>query len=111
MEQGPTEKVIIQQCVRQGLPLPDRIANAPELLLGLDFFYSAFMDLTTCRGTGYGTEGPISWLSILDWANEYGVEGEQREDLFYHIQKLDEVYLTFKAKKLKNAEKQKGAGK
>ena len=69
------------------------------------------MDLTTCRGTGYGTEGPISWLSIRDWANEYSVEGEQREDLFYHIQKLDEVYLTFKGKKLKNAEKQKGAGK
>lgn len=65
----------------------------------------AFMDLTTCRGTGYGTEGPISWLSIKSWADANEVEGEQLEDLFFHIQKLDEVYLNFKTKKLKDAAK------
>lgn len=108
MEQGPTEKFIIQQCVQQRLPLPEKIANAPELLLGLDFYYLAFMDLTSCRGTGYMTEGPISWLSIKQWADEHQVEGEQREDLFYHVQSLDAVYLDFKAKKLKKATEPKG---
>jgi hypothetical protein len=102
LEQGPTEKFIIQQCAQQRLPLPEKIANAPELLIGLEFFYMAFLDLTTCRGTGYDTEGPISWLAIKEWADSNEVEGEQREDLFYYINELDKAYLDFKAKKLKS---------
>jgi len=101
LEQGPTERFIIQQCFQQKLPLPDRIKNAPELLLGLEIFYMAFMDLTSCRGQGYGTEGPISWLSINEYCVIHGIIGEQRDDLIYHVQKMDEAYLKFKAKKLK----------
>lgn len=59
------------------------------------------MDLTTCRGTGYGTEGPISWLTINQYADIKGFEGQQREDLFYFVGMLDMVYLDFKTKKLK----------
>ena len=69
--------------------------------MGLELFYNSFMDLTSCRGQGYGTEGPISWFSISDYCDRHGIIGEQREDLIYHIQKMDEVYLNFKAKKLK----------
>lgn len=68
-------------------------------------YYVAFMDLTTCRGTGYGTEGPISWLTVNEYADIKEFEGEQREDLFYHIGKLDMVYLDFKTKKLKDSSK------
>jgi hypothetical protein len=54
---------------------------------------------------GYGTEGPIAWTSILQWANEHELQGEQREDLFYHIPMMDEVYLKFKARKLEGSMK------
>lgn len=101
MEQGPTEKLIIEQCARQRMPLPDRIANSPEVLFGLAVYYIAFMDLTTCRGTGYGTEGPISWLAINQYADAKEFEEEQREDLFYFMGKLDVVYLDYKTRKLK----------
>lgn len=101
MEQGPTEKFIIQQCFQQKLPLPERIQNAPELFQGLELFYLAFMDLTSCRGQGYGTEGPIGWLQISEYCFIHGIIGEQRDDLIYHIQRMDEAYLGFKAKKLK----------
>lgn len=101
LEQGPTEKVIIEQCVRQRLPLPDKIANAPEIAFALEVYYLAFMDLTSCRGSGYGTEGPISWLAIHQYADAKRFEDDQREDLFYFVQKLDMVYLNFKTKKLK----------
>lgn len=67
----------------------------------------AFLDLTTCRGQGYGTEGPISWLTIDEYAERNGIEGEQREDLFYHTQKLDASYLEFKGKKLESKTKSK----
>lgn len=83
------------------MPLPDKIANAPELFLGLELYYKAFLDLTTCRGQGYGTEGPIGWLVIKEYADAHGLSIEQRDDLFYHIQHMDAAYLNFKASKLK----------
>lgn len=107
MEQGLTEKKIIEQCVMHKMPLPDKIANAPELYFGLELYYKAFLDLTTCRGQGYGTEGPIGWLAIREYADAYDLSGEQREDLFYHIQHMDSAYLDFKAKRLKNKGKEK----
>lgn len=87
------------------MPLPDKIANAPELLFGLDVFYIAFMDLTSCRGGGYGTEGPISWLAINQYADAKRFDDEQREDLFYFVGKLDLVYLDYKTKKIKESSK------
>ncbi len=63
----------------------------------------AFMDLTTCRGQSYGSEGPIGWFQIKEYAFVHGFEGEQEEDLFYHIQHLDNAYLEYKTKKLKKA--------
>lgn len=107
MEQGPTEKAIIEQCYRQRLPLPARIANAPELLVGLEFYYVSFLNLTTCRGQGYGTEGPVDWLAIDEYADRNEIDGEQREDLHYHIQKMDAAYLEFKGKKLQSKTKVK----
>jgi hypothetical protein len=83
------------------MPLPDRIQNAPELFQGLELFYMAFMDLTSCRGQGYGTEGPIGWLQISEYCFIHAIIGEQRDDLIYHIQHMDESYLKFKANKLK----------
>ena len=59
------------------------------------------MDLTSCRGQGYGTEGPISWLSISQYCHENGILGEQREDLFFFVQNMDAVYLEHKGKQLK----------
>jgi hypothetical protein len=109
LEQGPTEKAIIEQCYRQRIPLPSRIANAPELLLGLEFYYAAFLNLTSCRTQGYGTEGPIGWLTTDEYADRNAIEGEQREDLHYHIQKLDAAYLEFKGKKLEAKTKPKSA--
>jgi hypothetical protein len=102
LELGPTtEKTILDQCLKEGLPLPARIANAPELLPGLELYYVGFLDLTTCRGQGYGTEGPISWSSINEYCIANEIEGEQREDFFYHIQQMDAEYLDFKTSKLK----------
>lgn len=77
-----------------------KIRNAPELLLGLELFYTAFMDLTSSRELGYG-EGPIRWKTILDYCEKHEIEGEQQEDVFYHVQHLDSAYLDWRAKKSK----------
>lgn len=87
LEQGPTEKAILLACARDRTPVPMRIQNAPELMIGLEIYYVAFLNLTTCR-----TDGVISWKIIDDYADRIGFSEEQREDLFYFIPYLDAVY-------------------
>lgn len=59
------------------------------------------MDLNSCRSVGYGVPGPIPWHSIQSYCSAYDIEGEQREDVFYHVQHLDKSYLDWSAKKYK----------
>lgn len=74
------------------MPLPDRIKNAPELTLGLELYYTGFLDLTSCRQLGMGL-GPIPMLSILEYCFFKGIEGELQEDFVWIIQRLDHKYL------------------
>lgn len=85
----------------QKLALPAKIANAPELFLGLELFYLAFLCLTTCRGSGGNGEGVISWLAIKEYCQWNEVTGEQQDEMFYHIQRMDSTYLNFKYEKIK----------
>jgi len=90
------------------LPLPERIANAPELYLGLELFYVGFLDLTTSRQlVGFGAEAPIDWFRINRYCKEQGIEREQREDFFYFVQHLDSAYLDHKSKKTAKTSKKK----
>lgn len=99
LEQGPHEKKIIEQAYRQRMPLPPKIANAPELQVGLEFYYSAFLELTSCRFLGFG-EGPISYLAMQNYCEVNDVVGEQRDDLVYHIQQMDAAYLKWRGTQL-----------
>lgn len=97
---GKSERLIVEQCVRTRQPYPDSIANAPELHPGLNLFYTAFLDLTSCRALGT-SQGPISWLSIHYYCEANEIDGEQREDVFFHVTRLDKVYLDWATKQLK----------
>lgn len=91
MEQGPVEQRILLDCFRSQLPIPERIKNAPELRIGLQLFMTAFMDLHSCRPAGFGLS-PIPWTAIHDYCERLDIIGEQREDLLYHVQALDDAY-------------------
>lgn len=73
-------------------PLPEAIANAPTLYLGLDFYFRAFLDLNTCRDMGMG-RGPLPWTALVQYAGEMGLTGEDKEDFLYLLQKVDNDYL------------------
>ena len=100
MEQGETEQAILRQCAQLKLPIPDAIANAPILTEGLELYFMAFLDLTTCRSYGM-SEGPIPWTAIKDWATYNRLSSIQTEDLFYMVQEMDNAYLNYRAKKQK----------
>ena len=98
MEQGPVEGRIIEQCMRERLPLPDRMQNAPSLLPGLHMYYQAFLDLTSCRMLGI-SEGPIPWTATQQYAVILELNDEMRDDLHYYIREMDNAYLKYKKSK------------
>jgi hypothetical protein len=111
LEQGPTEKAIIDACIAQRRPLPEAIANAPSLLQGLEQFYEAFMRLSTCRQLGYGAEGPIPWWCVALYARERDYDEEEQYELEHHVSEMDTVYLTHRAKAVKKAASKPPAAK
>ena len=98
LEQGAVEKKIIQQCMREGLPLPSKIKNAPELIFGLALFLQAFNNLTYSRTYGF-VPGPISWASIEDYCVKNKLDEEQTQDMHYFIRVMDNAYLDYLDKK------------
>lgn len=93
------EKTILEQCIRQGRPIPDKIQNAPELELGLSLYYTGFYDLDSSRQIGGMSPGSIPWTAIQMYCVANGIEGEQREDFFYHVMHLDKVCMKYSASK------------
>jgi len=93
---GPIEQNIVDQCLRFKTPIPERIANKPELLKGLDIYLQAFLDLSSDR-----TNEVIAWSSIVTYAGYYGFDFEQTEDLIFFVRAMDEEYLKYVNRKNK----------
>lgn len=88
------ERRILVQCLRERLPLPQKIQNAPELKLGLELYFGAFFDLNTCRPIGWSI-APIPWSSINDYARTFEFDELQTEDLFFYISHMDIAFINF----------------
>lgn len=86
--------------MRSNQPLPDPIANAPEIPLGLGFFYKAFQELSSER-----IDGPIPGSAIRSYCRDEEITGELADDVKYHIRNLDNALLDYRRKK---AEKENG---
>lgn len=104
LELGPIEQNIAKQAMRAGQPLPDRIANAPELIDGLQIYLNAFFDLDSDR-THVFSPTAIPWSSIHSYAIAFELDDEQTHDLFYFIKRMDSKHLERVAIKMKAANK------
>ena len=92
----------MEQCLRERLPFPKAIQSAPELWLGLELFFGAFLDLDGDRPSGW-TIRPIPWTALMNYAEAYNIVDEQREDLLYYVRAMDKAYI----KRLENKAKKK----
>lgn len=81
-----------------GIELPEHLANAPTLSIGLGLYYNAFQDLSTCRSIGMSL-GPIPWTAMNDYCHTYEIGGIQREQLFMYVESMDNTYREFVEKK------------
>lgn len=75
--------------MQQGLPLPKRIAEAPELERGLELYYTGFWDLASSRAT---PEGPIGWEAIVQYCERLELDEEQTEAMVHHVQDMDTAF-------------------
>lgn len=87
-------------CLRDKRALPDFIRDAPELTPGLELFFNAFLDLENDRSIGFGI-GPISWSVINEYCVVNDIVDDQRHAMFYHIRKMDAVYIELMTEKSK----------
>jgi hypothetical protein len=102
LEQGPTEQFIIEQAIRNRVPIPDKIANAPILQPGLVFYYKAYLTLSSCRASGW-TEGRIPWLAANEYAKRYDLDEEEFDILWTLVCEMDTVYIRHQQKRAKIA--------
>lgn len=84
-------------------PIPDKIRDAPTIRFGLEFFYQAFLALHSTRAIGF-SDGPIPWTATQHYCETFAVEDEQREDLFYFVERLDKAFLDWRNKKAAKSE-------
>lgn len=89
---APNEQAIAKSAIRAGQPLPDRIANAPELRIGLLLYIQAFFDLDSERSHAMGLVS-IPWTSINEYAKAFDFDEDQTEGLFFLIRRLDNAHL------------------
>lgn len=77
-------------------PVPERIANAPELFPWLHGEYEAFFELSTCR-----VDGVIPWTAIHHYASVHGFADSLRdfERFTWLVRAMDKVYVEKKAEK------------
>lgn len=88
------------QAKQNKVPLPRWLIEKPEIPLGLEFYYRAFVDLSTCRVVGM-SEGRIPWTAVNDYSIRNSLSDQDALDLWEVVAKLDMVYLEMRAAKTK----------
>ena len=101
LKHGKTEAKILANLIRSGKKLPDWAQEAPELLIGLDFTFNAFFDLSGDRNGS----GPIPYQSLVWYAEHHGLEGEDVDDFVEHLRAMDREFLAYNEEQLEIARK------
>ena len=88
---GKDEAGLIENALRAGQELPEKIKNAPDLWMGNHFYYAAYMQLSSDRA---GMElGPIRFSAIERFADLHSLSYEERVDLHDILASVDNQYL------------------
>lgn len=96
VEYGVAEKTILRQAGLPGAPaVPQYIQDAPELEVGLDFLFTAFNKLSSCRPPTFAGVSRIPWTAVSMYCRDYEIVDEDREDFEYVIEQVDLKYIKY----------------
>ncbi len=85
-----------------------KIENAPSLFMGLELFWEAYADLSTCRPVSFGGPLPIPWSAIRDYAEAHDFDEEQAETLELLVRRMDSEFLKWHEAKYGSQSKPEG---
>lgn len=97
---GNSAQSIAKQALRQGRKIPDGIANAPELQIGLQLYLQAFFDLDSERSHAFGVTR-IPGSAVRQYAVDWELDEQQTDDLIFFIKRMDAAHLERLAAKQK----------
>jgi hypothetical protein len=104
---GEHADAVQKQVEDQKLPYerwPKFLRDRPSLLPGLEIYYNAFMDLSTCRNNGMGV-GPIPITAIYEYCDRQGFDEDICEALFDHVRAMDSEFIRHHNSKIDSARK------
>lgn len=90
LEHAPGEQALLELAVRQKRPVPEHIKNAPQLEMGLEYYFEAFREISTERRT---PTSPIPASAIRNFCRDYGLDEEMADDVYSHVMGMDDAYL------------------
>lgn len=79
-------------CINLGKPIPDKLANPPQIALGTEFYIGAYFELDTERSKSMGTER-IPFSSILYYGQYMGFIDDALDDFVYLMRAIDNAML------------------
>ena len=104
LELGKKERHYVEQARINRAPVPKAIKNAPQLMIGLEMFYRAFLSLTTCRpNSGFGVGG-IPWTAVEEYGRSWRMDWEQKYRLHHLIRAMDRAFMDYVAGKRTEAQ-------
>lgn len=80
------------------MPVPKRIQEAPELVRGLELYYTGFCELSDSRSIGMAP-GPISWITVQQYCLMNELTEEQTYRMHRYVRKMDAAFLEHKLRK------------
>jgi hypothetical protein len=97
---------MLLQRAADGLPAP-ALDKRPDLLPGLDFYFTAYRELRYDRPIGMSL-GPIPWSSVVRWGEIHGItDPDELAVLEHHIRAMESALAEIEDRREKN--KGKGA--
>lgn len=91
---GSIEQNIVNQALRFGQEIPEKIRNKPRLLFGLDLYLNAYFDLRP-----EAKDGIIPWSSSIEYAKFYEFDFEDTETMIYMMHEMSSAYNIYLSKK------------
>ncbi len=61
--------------------------------MGLEIYWEAYSDLSTCRPVSFGGPLPIPWSAIREYAEAHDLDGEQTESMEFLVRRMDAEFL------------------
>lgn len=98
MEQGPYEEKILDACRASGEPIPQKIQDKPSLGPGLEFYLSAWQELSYDRPVGFGL-GPIPSASLRAYTQDLGMCEDESDRFIFIVREVDNFFVAHSAKK------------